>query len=56
MRTTDVSHGVGVYDPDKVMIKQVNVAPGVTQEFLITINPLRLPTVTGSPVNPIAVF
>jgi kynurenine formamidase len=24
--------------------------------FLITINPLRLPTVTGSPVNPIAVF
>jgi kynurenine formamidase len=25
-------------------------------EFLITINPLRLPTVTGSPVNPIAVF
>jgi kynurenine formamidase len=25
-------------------------------EFLITINPLALPTVTGSPVNPIAVF
>ena len=25
-------------------------------EFLISINPLRLPTVTGSPVNPIAVF
>jgi kynurenine formamidase len=25
-------------------------------EFLITINPLRLPTATGSPVNPIAVF
>jgi len=25
-------------------------------EFLITINPLRLPTVTGSTVNPIAVF
>jgi len=25
-------------------------------EFLITINPLKLPTVTGSPVNPIAVF
>ena len=25
-------------------------------EFLININPLRLPTVTGSPVNPIAVF
>lgn len=24
--------------------------------FLITINPLRLPTVTGSPVNPIVVF
>lgn len=25
-------------------------------EFLISINPLRMPTVTGSPVNPIAVF
>ena len=25
-------------------------------QFLITINPLRLPTVTGSPVNPVAVF
>jgi cytochrome c oxidase subunit 2 len=36
VRTTDVNHGVGVYDPDQVMIKQVNVAPGVTQEFIIT--------------------
>jgi kynurenine formamidase len=25
-------------------------------EFLITINPLAMPTVTGSPVNPVAVF
>ena len=25
-------------------------------QFLISINPLRMPTVTGSPVNPIAVF
>jgi len=36
VRSADVSHGVGVYDPDKVMIKQVNVSPGVTQEFIIT--------------------
>ena len=36
VRTKDVSHGVGVYDPDDVLIKQVNVAPGVTQEFIIT--------------------
>ena len=35
-RSKDVSHGVGVYDPDDVLIKQVNVAPGVTQEFIIT--------------------
>lgn len=36
VRAKDVSHGVGVYDPDNVLIKQVNVSPGVTQEFIIT--------------------
>ena len=31
VRSVDVAHGVGVYDPDGVMIKQVNVTPGVSQ-------------------------
>lgn len=33
---TDVNHGLGVYDPDDVLIKQVNVLPGVEQKFIIT--------------------
>lgn len=36
IRTKDVSHGVGVYDPDNVLVSQVNVAPGVTQELILT--------------------
>lgn len=36
VRSADVSHGLGVYDPDDVLIKQVNVAPGRTQDFIIT--------------------
>lgn len=31
VRSVDVAHGVGLYDPDGVMIKQVNVTPGITQ-------------------------
>lgn len=31
VRSEDVAHGVGLYDPDGVLIKQVNVSPGVTQ-------------------------
>jgi cytochrome c oxidase subunit 2 len=33
---TDVSHAVGIYDPDNTLIKQVNIVPGVTQPFVIT--------------------
>lgn len=33
---TDVNHGLGVYDPDDVLIKQVNVLPDVQQKFIIT--------------------
>lgn len=32
----DVNHAVGIYDPGGTLIKQVNVLPGVTQEFGIT--------------------
>jgi cytochrome c oxidase subunit 2 len=32
----DVNHAIGIYDPDEVLIKQVNVVPGVTQPFTIT--------------------
>ncbi len=35
VRAEDVSHGVGVYDPDGVLLGQVNVLPGVTQEFVV---------------------
>jgi cytochrome c oxidase subunit II len=36
LRAADVNHGIGVYDPDDTLIKQVNVLPDVTQEFVIT--------------------
>jgi cytochrome c oxidase subunit 2 len=36
MRSTDVNHAIGIYDPDNVLVKQVNVLPGVTQRFVIT--------------------
>jgi cytochrome c oxidase subunit 2 len=36
VRAVDVNHAVGVYDPDNRLIKQVNVLPGVAQEFVIT--------------------
>ena len=32
----DVSHGVGIYDPDDVMIAQVNVLPDVRQNLGVT--------------------
>jgi cytochrome c oxidase subunit 2 len=35
VRSKDVSHGVGVYDPDDTFITQVNVLPGVTQELAV---------------------
>lgn len=34
--STDVNHAVGLYDPDDTLVKQVNVLPGVTQQFVIT--------------------
>ena len=34
----DVNHAVGLYDPHHTLIKQVNVLPGVTQDFNITLN------------------
>jgi cytochrome c oxidase subunit 2 len=36
VRAVDVSHGVGVYGPDDTLLRQVNVVPGVTQEFVMT--------------------
>ena len=36
VRSADVNHALGVYDPDDVLVKQVNVLPGVTQDFVIT--------------------
>lgn len=36
VRSADVAHGLGVYNPDDTLIKQVNVGPGVTQDFVIT--------------------
>ena len=32
----DVNHAMGIYDPDGVMIKQVNVVPGVAQPVVVT--------------------
>ena len=36
VRAADVSHGLGIYDPDNVLVRQVNVLPGVTQSLVIT--------------------
>jgi cytochrome c oxidase subunit 2 len=36
VRSADVNHAVGLYDPDETLVKQVNVLPGVTQDFVIT--------------------
>lgn len=38
VRSVDVSHGVGLYDPDDKLVKQVNVLPGVTQEMVVTLD------------------
>ena len=32
----DVNHALGIYDPDDVLIKQVNVVPGVSQPIVMT--------------------
>jgi cytochrome c oxidase subunit II len=36
VRAVDVNHGLGVYNPNDTLIKQVNVLPGVVQQFVIT--------------------
>jgi cytochrome c oxidase subunit 2 len=36
LHAADVNHGLGIYDPDGTLIKQVNVLPGVTQNLTIT--------------------
>lgn len=36
LRSADVSHGFAIYDPDNVMLKQVNIGPGVQQDFVLT--------------------
>lgn len=36
VHSADVNHGLGIYDPDGTMLKQVNVLPGVTQEMRMT--------------------
>ena len=38
VRAADVNHGLGLYDPDDTLIKQVNVLPGVSQDFVITLD------------------
>jgi len=50
--------GLGLWFLDNAWLDDLSEACAARNrwEFLITINPLRLPTVTGSPVNPIAVF
>lgn len=36
VRALDVNHGLGIYDTDDRLIKQVNVLPGRLQKFTIT--------------------
>jgi cytochrome c oxidase subunit II len=36
--STDVSHAIGLYDPSDTLVKKVNVLPGVTQDFTITLD------------------
>ena len=36
LRATDVSHALGLYDPDNELVKQVNVVPDATQRFVVT--------------------
>jgi cytochrome c oxidase subunit 2 len=36
LRAKDVSHAVGIYEPDGTLVKQVNILPGVTQKILVT--------------------
>jgi cytochrome c oxidase subunit II len=36
LHAADVNHALGIYDPDDTLIKQVNVLPGVAQDFNIT--------------------
>jgi cytochrome c oxidase subunit 2 len=36
LHAADVNHALGIYDPDRKLVKQVNVLPGVAQDFSIT--------------------
>ena len=36
VRATDVNHGLGIYDTEDRLVKQVNVVPGVKQQFTMT--------------------
>lgn len=36
-KATDVSHGLGLYDPDDVLIKQIQVLPDRDTQFIITL-------------------
>lgn len=36
-KAVDVSHGLGLYDPDDVLIKQIQVLPDRTTQFIITL-------------------
>jgi cytochrome c oxidase subunit 2 len=38
VRSADVNHGLGLYDPSDTLVKQVNVLPGVSQDFVFTFN------------------
>lgn len=36
LRSADVSHAVGFYNPDDTLVQQVNILPGKVQRFTIT--------------------
>ena len=38
VRSEDVNHGLGLYDPNETLVKQVNVLPGVVQNMVVTFN------------------
>lgn len=37
-RSVDVNHGLGLYDPSGVLIKQIQVVPGATQNMILSFN------------------
>jgi cytochrome c oxidase subunit II len=38
VRSADVNHAFGLYDPSETLVKQVNVLPGLTQDVVFTFN------------------